>query len=154
MQKQIDVTLTYLRAVPEPANPRAKYYVALGPISSSVDMSRESMESALRGTAKGRLKRYGTFQLAAPAESAAQSGATIKNRKLKGFYLTVNVKSSKVAGGTRFVTSVAMFTYPAKSLKGTVSGAAVSSTPSTDNQALSMAFEGALESFADNVGSL
>ena len=151
---QIRAALTYLRALPEPSNPRAKYYVALGPVSTTGDMAKDALEDALRGTAKGRLKQYGTFQLAGKTETAAQSGATIKKRKLKGFYLTVNVRSSKVPGGTRFVTSVAMFTYPGKSLKGTVSGAAVSNTPSTDSQALSMAFEGALESFADNVGSL
>ena len=154
VQNQIRATLTFLRALPEPPNPRAKYYVALGPVSTTGDVAKGPLEDALRGTAKGRLKQYGTFQLAAKTETAAQSGATIKKRNLKGFYLTVNVKSSKVAGGTRFVTNVAMFTYPAKTLRGTVSGAAVSNAPSTDSQALSMAFEGALESFADNVGSL
>lgn len=154
VKKQIDATLSFLRALPEPTNPQAKYYVAIGPISSSVELPKDALEAVLRGTAKGRLKQYGTFQLAGKSETAAQSGAAIKKRKLKGFYLTVNVKSAKVAGGTRFTTSVAIFTFPAKALKASVPGSAISNTASTDDEALRLAFEGALESFADNVGSL
>lgn len=154
VKKQIEVSLTFLRAAPEPENPNAKFYVAIGAVSAASELDKATVEAAIRGTARGRLRKYGTFQLAPKSESTAQATAQIKKRKLKGFYLTVSVKTSKSGGGTRFSTSVAMFTYPAKSLKGTVSGAAVSSTPSMDDQALSMAFEGALESFADNASAL
>lgn len=137
-------------------NPGAKYYIALSSIANSTGRPQPEVESLVAKAIKEKLDGAGTIQLAPTKESADAARETMKKRKLPGFYLAVAVdRFAYTNGNLRAKVTIGVFTYPGKSLIGSVDGAASKEGVSngdkpSEDQLLERAAGQATEKFVQN----
>lgn len=140
-------------------NPSAKYYIALSTIANSTGRAQPEVEGVVAKAIKAKLEAAGTIQIAPTKESADVARATMKKRKMSGFYLAVAVDKFDYSNGNlRVKVKIGVFTYPGKSLLGnvdkTLTKEGVSSgDKSSEDQMLDLAAGLASEQFAQNASA-
>lgn len=140
-------------------NPNAKYYVQIAPVTNGTDRRTAEIESLVRAAVMAKLDSLGVYQIAPANESIDGAKATMSKRKLKtGFYLTISVQPMQYASGISVGVSVAISSYPGKSLKATLTGSSSGGGRKGDltseNQILDRATQSAVGTFAQNVEAL
>lgn len=146
--------------VPTPKeNANAKYYVQIAPITNGTDRNAKEIDAIVRAAVIAKLESLGPYQVAPASESIESAKSAMAKRKLKtGFYLTLNVPAVSYSGGIRASVSVAISSYPGKSLKATLSGSSQGSgnkgDTNSENQVIQRATETAVGTFAQNVEAL
>ena len=140
-------------------NANAKYYVQIAPVTNGTDRSTADIDRVVRASVLAKLDSLGVYQVAPPSESIDAAKAAMSKRNLKsGFYLTINVQPMQYAGGISAGVSVAISSYPGKSLKATLtgssSGGGTKGDVSSENQVLDRATQSAVGTFGQNVEAL
>ncbi len=140
-------------------NANAKYYVQIAQVANGTDRNAKDIDAVVRGAIMSKLDSLGVYQIAPPAESIASAKSAMQKRKLKsGFYLTINVQPMQYASGVSAVVSVAISSYPGKSLKATLSGnssgGGKKGDTSSEDQVIDRATQSAIGTFAQNVDAL
>jgi hypothetical protein len=134
----------------------AKYYVSLSPVANGTTRSRSDVERTVRAAIASRLGQLGEYQLAPLGEASDTAKSVIAKRKLKGFYLSVNLEKLDYADGTlRVRVKIAVFSYPGRDLRGEVP--AEGSIPGvrtgdsgSEDQLIGLVASRAVELFAQN----
>jgi hypothetical protein len=161
MQKSIDglkATASAPAAPPAPGKD-AKYYVALD-ITNKTSRPASEVEAIVRAAMQSKLLSKTGYAVAPKGETVAQGGQIVKSKKLKGFILMATVEAPVYSGGSLSVKlSVAMATYPDKSIQGSFSPKLTqSNTPSSDPKSEESLFklcaESAIESFVKVASSM
>jgi nucleotide-binding universal stress UspA family protein len=80
-------------------NPSARYYIALSTIANSTGRAQTEVEGVVANAIKAKLEATGTVQIAPTKESADVARATMKKRKMSGFYLAVAVDKFDYSNG-------------------------------------------------------
>lgn len=140
-------------------NANAKYYVQIAQVTNGTDRNAKEIDSLVRGAVMAKLDSLGVYQVAPPTETIAGAKTAMAKRKLKsGFYLTINVQPMQYGSGISAVVSVAISSYPGKSLKATLSGnssgGGKKGDTSSENQVIDRAAQSAIGTFAQNVEAL
>ncbi|MEZ4315079.1 MAG: HEAT repeat domain-containing protein [Polyangiaceae bacterium] len=155
MQKSIDTlkAAAAAPAAPPPPGKDAKYYVAIE-ITNKTSRPAAEIEAIVRAAMQAKLLSKAGYAVAPKGETTVQGGKIVKSKKLKGFVLLATVEAPVYANGSLSVKlSVAMATYPDKSIQGSFSPKLTqSNTPSSDTKSEDVLFkmcaESAIESFA------
>jgi hypothetical protein len=141
-------------------NPGAKYYVAVSSIANQTGRSQGEVEKIVAKVIKDKLDAAGTLQQAPKNETADAAKASMSKRGLKnGFYLAISVEKFDYTGGDLKVKiSIAVFSYPKKSLLGnvdkTLTARGVSpGDKSSEDRLMDMAAGLASEQFAQNASA-
>lgn len=131
-----------------------RYYVALGKTVDHTGRGGHQVSDLVREGAEEAAESLDQVALAPEHETRAQARKCLaKHRSLKAFYLTASVaKPSYGGGGLSVRISIAVFTYPGKSLKGTftigLTQEGVSDKdPDSENRLIKMAAHRALDKF-------
>ena len=141
-------------------NPNAKYYVAISSIANQTGRPQTDVEKIVAKTIKDKLEAAGTLQQAPKNETADAAKASMSKRGIKnGFYLAISVEKFDYSGGDLKVKiSIAVFSYPKKSLLGnvdkTLTARGVSpGDKSSEDRLMDMAAGLASEQFAQNASA-
>jgi hypothetical protein len=137
----------------------ARFYVGVGMPGSRVDDVDASDREALRDWLRGRVGSMDGVLLAPADEAPAAAARVVRRRRLTGYFIdssVVSVRTTEV--GVRAEVSVVVNTYPGRSVRAMLSGAATvqgaSDGPTTRLQAIRGALSGALrrlpEAFAQS----
>lgn len=140
-------------------NANAKYYVQIAPITNGTDRNAKEIDALVRAAVMAKLDSLGAYQVAPSSESIDGAKSAMSKRKLKnGFYLTLSVAPVSYSGGIRASVSVAISSYPGKSLKATLSGSSQGSggkgDTANENQVIERATQTAIGTFAQNIEAL
>jgi hypothetical protein len=136
--------------------PGAKYYVALSTVTNDTGRATGDIDRIAREAIAARLSQLGAYQLAPPGETPEAARAAIARRKLKGYYLDIRAEKFDYSDGNlRVRVRIAVFSYPARDLRGEVpAGATLPGTRSGDKGAeddlLGVVAGQAAELFAQN----
>lgn len=150
--------LKQIRAGAEPTITAAtRYYIALGRTADHTGRGGHQVGELVREGVEEAVEGLDQVALAPTRETRAQARRRLaKHRSLKAFYLTASVSKPKYSAGALSVhISIAVFTYPSKSLKGsysmglTMQGVSGKDTGS-ENRLIKMAAQRALERFAQS----
>jgi hypothetical protein len=139
--------------------PGTKYYVVIQ-VTNRTSRPAPEVESLVRGAMQAKLVAQSTFAVAPKGQSSAQAGQIVKDKKLKGFLLTVTVEAPVYASGNLTqILRVGMLTHPGGALRGQVAPKLTQTdTPSADPQGevqlMKMCAENAAEQFQKIVGAL
>jgi ABC-type transporter MlaC component len=161
MQKSIDALKapSTAAAAPPPPGKDAKFYVAIEITNKSKRPTTE-VEAIVRAAMQAKLLSKTGYSVAPKGETTAQGGQIVKSKKLKGFVLMATVEDPVYANGSLAVKfSVAMATYPDKSIQGSFSPKLTqSNTPAKDTKSEDALFklcaESAIDSFVKVAASL
>jgi hypothetical protein len=100
---------------------KAKYYVVISPVANDTTRSGADVERIVHEAVASKLAQLGEYQLAPAGESSDQAKAVMAKRKLKGFYLAVNVERFDYSDGNlRVRVKIAVFSYPGRELRGEI----------------------------------
>ena len=140
-------------------NADAKYYVQIAQIVNRTDRPTNEVEPLVRAAVMQKLDSLGVFQVAPAQETIPAAKTAMAKRKLKtGFYLNVSIAPISYAGGVRAQVSVAISSYPGKSLKGELSasstGGGSKGDTSVENAVIERAAASAIGTFGQNVEQL
>jgi hypothetical protein len=143
-------------ASPAAQTSNAKYYVSLSRVANHTSRDASEIERITRDAVSSKLGEVGGYEVAPATESNEAAKETLARRKLKGYYLAISVdKFDYSAEGLRVRVKIAVFSYPAKDLRGeipagaTLPGAHPGDTGSED-QLLGVVAARAAELFAQN----
>jgi hypothetical protein len=161
MQKSIDglKATSSTSAAPPPPGKDAKFYVAIE-VTNKTSRAAAEVEAIVRAAMQAKLLSKAGYAVAPKGETVAQGGQIVKAKKLKGFILMATVEAPVYANGSLSVKfTVAMATYPDKSIQGSFSPKLTqSNTPSTDTKSEDALFklcaESAVDSFVKVAASL
>jgi hypothetical protein len=161
MQKSIDGLKVHSSApaAPPPPGKDAKFYVAIE-ITNKTKRPTTEVEALVRAAMQTKLLSKTGYSVAPKGETVAQGGQIVKSKKLKGFVLMAVVEDPVYASGSLSVKfTVAMATYPEKSIQGSFSPKLTqSNTPSKDTKSEDALFklcaESAIDSFVKVAASL
>lgn len=161
MQKSIDGLKTPASTVaaPPPPGKDAKYYVAIE-VTNKTSRPAAEVEALVRAAMQSKLLSKSGYAVAPKGETTTQGGQIVKSKKLKGFVLMATVEAPVYANGSLSVKfSVAMATYPDKSIQASFSPKLTqSNTPTTDKKSEDALFklcaESAIDSFVKVSGSM
>jgi hypothetical protein len=136
--------------------PNAKFYVSLSKITNNSSRSDHEVTQVIHDAIRSKLESVGGYQLAPVNESADQARATIAKRKLKGYYLSIQLEKFDYSNGNlRVRVKVAVFSYPGKDLRGEVPAGATMpgarpGDKGSEDQLMSVVAGRAAELFAQN----
>jgi hypothetical protein len=136
--------------------PNARYYVAISPITNNTGRPQSEVERTVLATLRSKIESMGNYQMAPVKESAAEAKSTMSKRKMKGYYLAIQVERFDYSDGNlRVRLKCAVFDYPGKNLRGEVpAGLTQTGVRPNDHSAeeslMQMAAERAVELFAQN----
>ncbi len=161
MQKSIDGLKagTTTAAAPPAPGKDAKFYVALD-ITNKTSRPAAEVEAIVRAAMQAKLLGKSGYAVAPKGETVTQGGTIVKSKKLKGFILMATVEAPVYAGGSLSVKiSVAMATYPDKSIQASFSPKLTqSNTPTSDTKSEDALFklcaESAIDSFVKVTASM
>ena len=129
----------------------AKFYVsiALGNNSTGRDATRISTMIT------NKLDALGAYQRAPSGESPDAARSVISRRNLKGYYLSVSAELSDTDRGLKALVRIAVFSYPARDLRGEVAPYAIATgarkgDTGTEDSLLQAVAERAVEQFSQN----
>jgi len=129
----------------------AKFYVSVtvGNNATGRDGSRITTMIA------NKLDALGTYQRAPSGESPDAARSVIARRNLKGYYLAVSAELSDTDRGLKALVRIAVFSYPARDLRGEVAPYAIASgarkgDAATEDSLLQAVAERAVEQFSQN----
>src|ERR1700690_360669 len=134
----------------------AKYYVAISPVVNNTTRSSAEIGRMVHEAVASKLAQLGGYQVAPAGESGEAAKAVIAKRKLKGFYLAVNVdKPNYSEGSLRVRVKIAVFSYPGKDLRGEVPAGATlpgarPGDSGTEDQLIGLVASRAAELFTEN----
>ncbi len=154
MQRSIDGlkagTAAAAAAPPAPGKD-AKFYVALD-ITNKTGRPAAEVEAIVRAAMQAKLLGKSGYAVAPKGETVAQGGTIVKSKKLKGFILMATVEAPVYASGSLSVKiSVAMATYPDKSIQASFSPKLTqSNTPTSDTKSEDALFKLCAESAIDS----
>jgi hypothetical protein len=143
-------------AAPSSAVADAKYYVSVSHVTNGTSRPGADVDRIIRGAIASRLSDLGEYQLAPPAETGEAAKAVLAKRKLKGYYLSVSVEKLDYSDGNlRVRVKIAVFSYPAKDLRGEIPAAATlpgarPGDTAAEDQLMSAVAARAAELFAQN----
>lgn len=127
--------------------PNAKFYVSIK-VENKTSRSQDEIERLVLKAMRQKLDAL-DIQLAPNQETIVQATQVIKDRKLKGYYLSVTVDPFSYTGsGLNAKVRAAVLTYPGKDLKGEVPSNATMPGVSAQNKSSENAL---LEALASNV---
>lgn len=111
-------------AAPQPSGP-PRYYVAVARPSTRVTELGTGDLAKAEQTLRDRLAEIDGVVLAQSGETVATARDVLKARKLKGYYIESSITSvEQKSGGTRVAVSVILATYPDRSIRAMMQGAA------------------------------
>jgi hypothetical protein len=123
VRQEIDRAVAALAAA-APATapvPNAKYYVSLSRVANHTSRDASEVERIVREAVSSKLGEVGGYELAPSTESNEAAKATLARRKLKGYYLAISVDKFDYSDqGLRVRVKIAVFSYPAKDLRGEI----------------------------------
>lgn len=109
---------------PRPTGP-PRYYVAVARPATRVAELGDAELSKAEETLRDRLTEIDGVVLAERGESAGAARSVLKARNLKGYYIESSITSvEQKSGGTRVAVSVILATYPDRSIRAMMQGAA------------------------------
>ncbi len=104
--------------------PNAKFYVALANVTNNTKRPTQDIENVVLAAMRDKLEELGSYQVAPMKETPEAAKAKMKQRKMKGFYLSCSVDHEYTPAGRaaslRVKVKCAVFTYPGRDLRGEV----------------------------------
>jgi HEAT repeats len=158
VKRVIETALKQVRAGAEPAiTAQTRYYVAIGKTADHTGRGGHEVSDLVRDGMEEAAENLDQVALAPANETTAQARKRLaQHRGLKAFYLTASVAKPSYSGsGLSVRISIAVFTYPGKSLKGTYSIGLTQEGVSdkdrdSENRLIKMAAHRGLEKFEQN----
>jgi hypothetical protein len=160
---QIQRALEAIDAGPAPAPvdappqvPGAKYYVSVSPVANATSRSAAEVERVVRDAIVAKLGQLREYQLAPRGEKGDAAKAVVAKRNLKGYYLGVSVEKFDYSDeGLRVRVKIAVFSYPARDLRGEVPAGATlpgvrPGDKAAEDQLMGVVAARAAELFAEN----
>ena len=99
----------------------AKYYVSLSRVANHTSRDAGDVDHIVRDAVSSKLGEVGGYEVAPAAESNEAAKETFARRKLKGYYLAISVDKFDYSDeGLRVRVKIAVFSYPAKDLRGEI----------------------------------
>jgi hypothetical protein len=123
VRQEIDRAVAALAAAaPAPAPvANAKYYVSLSHVANHTSRDASEVERIVRDAVSSKLGEVGGYEVAPSSESNDAAKAIVARRKLKGYYLAISVDRFDYSDqGLRVRVKIAVFSYPAKDLRGEI----------------------------------
>lgn len=129
----------------------AKFYVSVSVGSNSTGRDGSRITSMIAN----KLDALGTYQRAPNGESPDAARSVIARRNLKGYYLAVSAELSDTDRGLKALVRIAVFSYPARDLRGEVAPYAIATgarkgDAATEDSLLQAVAERAVEQFSQN----
>lgn len=156
VKSAIKKALDQIKSGSEPAiTSSTRYYVAIGKTTDKTGRSGGDVDGLVRAAMRGAAADLDGYVLAPATETASQATKRLaKYKSIKAFYLSAKVLQPKYSGGNLTVKiELAIFTYPGKALKGTLTKRLTqqgvdSQDADSENALIKMAAERAMKQFA------
>ncbi len=162
VKSAIKKALQQIQSGAEPAiTSNTRYYVAIGKATDKTGRDGDEIDGLVHAAMSGAAEELDGYVVAPRSETPAQAKKRLAHFKsVKAFYLSVKVLRPSYSGGNLTVrVELAIFTYPGKALKGTLtkkltqSGVDAGDTDA-ENGLIKMAAQRAMQAFASNAERL
>ncbi len=124
-----------------------KYYVAIGEVTNKTAQSNGQLNRTVRAELIKHIRKLGGFVVAPASETDEQAKALLsKHGGVKGIFLWPKVQANYAGGDLRLALELALFSYPNKDFKGSMSrnltmAGAQSPDPDSENEMIRVAAE-------------
>jgi hypothetical protein len=124
-----------------------KYYVAIGEVTNKTAQTNGQLNRTVRAELVKHIQKLAGFVVAPASETDEQAKALLsKHGAVKGIFLWPKVQANYAGGDLRLAVELALFSYPNKDFKGSMSrnltmAGAQSPDPDSENEMIRVAAE-------------